>query len=1036
MGTISGYVINRDFVHQTESVDMSNTGGDVQSASKPNDGAEAENLRPKPMREEPGALTARLKDMIANASEQHVTSLDAKTVRANTASIMESLKAEIAQLKGANDPALQGKIAWLEDLSKAMGKDLEKLASTARKTFAALGKLQGLYVGLAFNAGELSYVRKTQKQDGTIVPAHYEYEIAEIPGQEKRTKKLREIGTIVANALNAQEALADHLEYLHRKTGGTCDGLYAMSTASLARATEIVEMVRDASKSYGRAEAWEATQRGEAVKSGVVPFSKEEYESKVSLLSQKASRLLSRTAAQMHGNDTTFDMLKTELLPVAEAMEALKAKVDGGQAGLADANAFKTLKTQLDAARAAIDLAAREGIRYEGEVTCFIPEASVMNAVRTHLDKLGQDLEALQQRACAQTAEKLAEETFPGASDLAALVDPETNLMDSLFPGSKNASVLARTKSAIADLTKIAAETKADFKDCLAGKKLPADVNRAVLHRYGKVSGSLGHLASVCKLLNAAVAYLENPKCLSPVSRATLFGQQIVAMADTIKADERLKDEITRLSEQGVFARMAKFDNPDTDKNTVKKELAVVCAHVGKMGVRNADGVAADDKLLLGLMRGDFSADSYISAKTLNAPAEMVNPALDDAALVDAKRLGNGQMNTVFLCTYRTSDGGEQKFVFKPEISGRAGMDRMGLNGNNSYADDQQIAHLNFASKKISMLLGDGHVMPNTYVGVHDGMIGFFMEVAPGIPGEKIANEFRAKCAQKDPGSVFSDLKALCTGKKKPADPEGAKTFVCTMAREFAELEWGDLLSGQGDRHWGNYHVSVDKKHNVSVMGIDNDISFPKWRFGALKFRAEGRHAENFEAYIYSTRKIKLREAVAGLNPGQAVPNLPGVTYRGHGVYDIDLTPKPGVEMTKDEKAFACGVALKVFGMQKTSQPSFVSETTYRKLQELNAKTDLELKETLKTQLQIELSDEQLDACVARTRDAYRRAEELRIAGRMKKDDEWISDETYRQVADDLDVAGKQSADEQRFLQGAMMGDILAPAGFRRLPVL
>lgn len=159
--------------------------------------------------------------------------------------------------------------------------------------------------------------------------------------------------------------------------------------------------------------------------------------------------------------------------------------------------------------------------------------------------------------------------------------------------------------------------------------------------------------------------------------------------------------------------------------------------------------------------------------------------------------LGKGNVNAVQLIDY-----GGKKMVFKKEQA----EDKSGAWLSWSLEMDTEkgirYGNRNVASGVVSRLLGSS-VIPETSFGVHNGEVGIMMTHAPG----KTVDKLFGKGKRED----FMDT----------LSPEA----LGSLQRQLMELEVCDILTGQGDRHGGNYMVDVtDGK--VTVTGIDNDYCF------------------------------------------------------------------------------------------------------------------------------------------------------------------------------------------------------------------
>jgi hypothetical protein len=157
-------------------------------------------------------------------------------------------------------------------------------------------------------------------------------------------------------------------------------------------------------------------------------------------------------------------------------------------------------------------------------------------------------------------------------------------------------------------------------------------------------------------------------------------------------------------------------------------------------------------------------------------------------------KLDSGVYNTVYAVKLEDSEGHAFDAVFKPLGSHEDGWaaHRMGIP-----RDDPQIAMRNLATLSYAGRLGLD-VIPDTRLGV----------LSPGQEGAKLGlvmERASGNAAASTTPSVF-----------KRGD----------VVREVTKLQLLDHLTGQGDRHCGNYFIDVGSDHSAKVRGIDNDQAF------------------------------------------------------------------------------------------------------------------------------------------------------------------------------------------------------------------
>ncbi|HET7864975.1 MAG TPA: hypothetical protein VFL86_11275 [Burkholderiaceae bacterium] len=172
-------------------------------------------------------------------------------------------------------------------------------------------------------------------------------------------------------------------------------------------------------------------------------------------------------------------------------------------------------------------------------------------------------------------------------------------------------------------------------------------------------------------------------------------------------------------------------------------------------------------------------------------------PAFSDSDLLrEPSRLGSGAFHTVYGVRLAGSDGNSFSGVFKPLGS----VDRAGNHAAHAAgipSDDPQVAMRNLATLTYAKELGLD-VIPDTRLGVlrtedDSTTLGLVMERARGTEAYDAAP------------SVF-----------RRGD----------VAAEVTKLQLLDHLTGQVDRHDGNYFIDAESDRPAKVTGIDNDQAF------------------------------------------------------------------------------------------------------------------------------------------------------------------------------------------------------------------
>ncbi len=273
----------------------------------------------------------------------------------------------------------------------------------------------------------------------------------------------------------------------------------------------------------------------------------------------------------------------------------------------------------------------------------------------------------------------------------------------------------------------------------------------------------------------------------------------------------------------------------------------------------------AINKMLLSPISVSTLAESKL--RGLSPDFALAELAVDGNLEGDPKELGQGALNTVFLCKYKSPTTGEEaSYVFKSEYNGRQGFFDFGLAGL-GYKRDTPLVGLNIIATEVAAKIGCESAIAQSKIGALNGQFGLFMEQGRG---SILVDLMEPKNTDGNPhpgftvnGQVYSlaDLPRALT-------PAQQKTFAINLIQELTKLEWADALSGQLDRHEGNYLFDLNPTTTaVKITGIDNDFCFSKEldglaRSGALDFSRNPGFAYGFGVNqmfkpLFITQEIK-----------------------------------------------------------------------------------------------------------------------------------------------------------------------------------
>ena len=372
-------------------------------------------------------------------------------------------------------------------------------------------------------------------------------------------------------------------------------------------------------------------------------------------------------------------------------------------------------------------------------------------------------------------------------------------------------------------------------------------------------------------------------------------------------------------------------------------------------------------------------------------PNDAPPPGINDAHLVSSTPLGEGGVNSVNRVVYKGADDVERAFVFKPESTAREGFTKA-RPAKGLYSDSQQAVVLNLATQDVADAIGAGDVTVRSFCGMCKGEYGTFMDEAKGNSPGKFQED-----KVKPDGFSKASLQSL-TGKVRAGDPESiakSRTLISTFAQKANRLAWLDLITGQIDRHSGNYYISVDEQTGaVDLKAIDNDLAFSGLCFGLNKFHMDVEHVRQFEMTINDVH-TKLYPALSKTQFEAAY----GIDAE-HGV-----TKNPDGTMTVDISKFASPLTfagIDKLGWNCVPVPDEIDEDIYNNLMALDKQADgtpSQGRIELEKQLRRRLDKGAFDAAMARLDEAIAAAKDIAAAGRVRKPEYWTSDVVIERAA-------------------------------------
>lgn len=211
----------------------------------------------------------------------------------------------------------------------------------------------------------------------------------------------------------------------------------------------------------------------------------------------------------------------------------------------------------------------------------------------------------------------------------------------------------------------------------------------------------------------------------------------------------------------------------------------------------------------------------------------------------DKKVLGGGAVNTVYEVTYTTAESKSKTEVFKPDPSALSTLIRFkeklfgtAVASGIPAGDESHLPSRAVASSAVDRLLFPGNpISVHTRFATVDGQRGILMESAAGKSPRVTKEETQTLKISDLPKAIqarLGDSKFVATMLKVSSVKIEGDSIIATKtvlnvdltkpktAEGLVMLQCLDVITGQVDRHPGNYHIDPEG----NVKGIDQDCSF------------------------------------------------------------------------------------------------------------------------------------------------------------------------------------------------------------------
>lgn len=395
------------------------------------------------------------------------------------------------------------------------------------------------------------------------------------------------------------------------------------------------------------------------------------------------------------------------------------------------------------------------------------------------------------------------------------------------------------------------------------------------------------------------------------------------------------------------------------------------------------------------LFDGKIKVSALVEARARGFADADVDPETDPSNIVSSKPLGSGAAGSAYVV--ETVDG--KKFVFKAETESSLGLRWLKAGSGGVYSSKQTTANLDIATGLAAKHLGVGDLVVKTTVGVHKGKFGVFMEMAPGMSAGDYAS-----------GGGRAPEGCMAAGETRRLATAGRSAVTGRIMSKLNQLQWLDLVTGQLDRHWGNYFIKVESgTRKVTVKGIDNDASFSSIKTGLTKFRVPAKRVAKFKAAV-ANAAFKLY----GPSKVQAEYNKlladPSIVHNQDGSVEIDASKIANPELH--------AVLAEELGTKTSVLPDRMDKSIYDSLTAM--KNDPAKRQAYLDDIRPRLSGAGYAAAVQRLDEAIETAEKYRKWGLVVDETYWETPgaRLHAPKLDDSMIVHTADHKEKRFMRG------------------
>ncbi len=512
--------------------------------------------------------------------------------------------------------------------------------------------------------------------------------------------------------------------------------------------------------------------------------------------------IVNKVASSMSGSAGVLEAVKDEIAPILTGLaNAGKQSTDTIQAGRVIADAEKAIVTLERIKQEGVQVGNGRTIPMQSDMDALIATLrnAITNVKQNSVQQLGAGIERAVDRLLI-------------SSDLTKKMSNEAKLFFMMDPALFKAMKVIGASPNLIQPGKIL-EAAQQYSKPADGKPGQSELIKAIRLMNEKIVSNFP--AKQLRQLTTRLYYI--PRVIEQRAMENVVGpndnpKQVKAWSIMSSG---AKKEVLNLMNT-LYSRLFSLDRAGMMEDDLKHLEQMVDVFNGKASgqIRQSDYKA--------MLSGNLDAGTVMMTYASGLNHHHIDKETCNAQLVKSKQLGSGSANEVQLLTYqgKTPEGENvtYKRVFKPAVEARLGLHTLATSTSMGYNDAQNAIQTNVGAGYIAEKIGAKNVVSATRFAVVNGVPGIMMDHANGIE----AADCRKKYA-----SQFARL-----------SPEKQNILRGNLMRELNRLQWADILSGQLDRHEGNYLIDINfKTLEARVTGIDNDVCCGKNMVGMRSIR-------------------------------------------------------------------------------------------------------------------------------------------------------------------------------------------------------